>query len=243
MHLSNREQQASTSSARIMSILAQDPIRILLVDQHALVRAGLRLLIESRPGFAVIGETCHAAEARVLAAKENPDIILYELGEDQDDSLDSIAELLAAAPRARLLLVTGGHNAKAHHRAVQQGAIGIVFKDQPADVLFKAIEKVHAGEAWFDRAMVADVITNISRTRAAAVDPEAERIATVSEREREIIMLIGMGLKNKEIGERLCISEITVRHHLTSIFSKLGTSDRLELVIYAYQNGLAELPR
>ncbi len=223
--------------------MTKDPIRILLIDRHALVRAGLRVLLESRSGLIVVGEASDSAEALTLAAKEDPDIILYESDEEHAESVDCIAELLAAARKARVVLVTGGRNTEVHHRAVRQGAIGIVFKDQPADVLFKAIEKIHAGEAWFDRTMVANVLTQFSRARNGPANPNAEKIATLSEREREIITLIGMGLKNKEIGERLYISEITVRHHLTSVFAKLGTADRLELVIYAYQNGLAQLPR
>ncbi|MEW5720509.1 MAG: response regulator transcription factor [Chloroflexota bacterium] len=226
-----------------MSVITKVPIRILLVDRHALVRAGLRVLLESRPGLIVVGEASGSAEALTLAAKEDPDIILYEPEEEQEEGIERIAEWLAGARKARLLLVTDGRDTEVHHRAVRLGAIGVVFKDQSAEVLFKAIEKIHAGEAWFDRTMVANVLTQFSRARAPATNPEAEKIAALSEREREIITLIGMGLKNKEIGDRLCISEITVRHHLTSVFAKLGTSDRLELVIYAYQNGLAQLPR
>jgi DNA-binding NarL/FixJ family response regulator len=123
------------------------------------------------------------------------------------------------------------------------GAMGVVPKTSNRQTLYKAIEKVHAGEVWIDRAMIANVLTQLSRSRLDdETDPEAARIASLSDREREVITLIGKGLKNKEIAARLTISEITVRHHLSSIYSKLNVADRLELTIYAYRNGLADLP-
>lgn len=221
-----------------------NPIRILLVDKHALVRAGLSLVIGGHPEFHVVGEADDPSDALELARQEQPEIILFEFDQDQGMSLEFIPQLLDAAQKARLLLVTGERDVQVHQRAAQLGAMGVVLKDQQTDVLIKAIVKVNAGEAWFDRSVVANVLTKFSRARNLEnADPEVEKIATLSPREREIILLIGEGLKNQQIAERLFLSETTVRHHLTSIFSKLGVSDRLELIIYAYQRGLAQLPR
>ena len=132
---------------------------------------------------------------------------------------------------------------KAQQHALRLGASGIVGKDQPADVLFKAIEKVHAGEVWVDRVLMATILGAMSSTgERRTADPEAAKIALLTARERQIIAVVGEGLKNKRIAERLRISEATVRHHLTSIFDKLGVSGRLELTVYAYQHGLSKLP-
>jgi len=110
--------------------------------------------------------------------------------------------------------------------------------------LLKAITKVYAGEIWFDRSMMGSVLSQMSRVgKGNNQDPEAVKMATLTEREREIITLIGEGLKNKQIADRLFISETTVRHHLTSIFAKLEVSDRLELIIYAFRHNLAQSPR
>ena len=109
-------------------------------------------------------------------------------------------------------------------------------------MLVKAVRKVHAGEVWLDRVMMADVLTRITRGGENRDNPEAAKISSLSAREREVVDLIGMGLKNKEIAERLFLSEVTIRHHLTSIYNKLGVSDRLELLIYAYRHGLVQLP-
>ncbi len=123
------------------------------------------------------------------------------------------------------------------------GAMGLVFKEKAAEVVIRAIERVHAGEVWFDRTLIGNVLTELSRASATKkLDPEATKITKLTEREREIAALIGEGLKNKQIANRLFISETTVRHHLTSVFDKLGVTDRLELIIYAYRHGLAKPP-
>jgi two-component system nitrate/nitrite response regulator NarL len=121
------------------------------------------------------------------------------------------------------------------------GAMGVVLKEHAAEVLIKAINKVHQGEVWLDRSMMGTVLDEM--TQAPEIDPEGARIASLSDREREVIALIAEGLKNKQIAQRLFISETTVTHHLSSIFSKLDVSDRLELIIYAFRHGLAQLPR
>ncbi len=223
---------------------ATSRIRVLIVDDHAVVRAGLRMLIESHPGLIVAGEAKNRYDALAVAAHEHPDIILLDLNLSGESGLDIIPELLAIANGTRILVLTGVRDLEAHQQAVRLGAMGVVLKDQPAEVMLKAIAKVHAGEVWIDRAMMASVLSDLSRGRAApAADPEAAKLATLTEREREVTRLISKGLKNRQIAERLFISETTVRHHLTSIFSKLGVSDRLELVIYAYRYSLAKPPR
>jgi len=219
-------------------------IRVLLVDDHAVVRTGLRMLIESRPALEVVGEAATSAEARALARTTQPDIILLDLDLGDESGLDLLPNLIEAAPQARVILLTGMRDAEQHRRAVRLGAMGLVLKDQAIDVLVKAIEKVAAGEAWLDPVMVASVLNEMARTRESGqIDPEAVKIALLTEREREVIALICEGLQNKHIGQRLSITETTVRHHLTSIFDKLGLTNRLELVIYAYRHGLAEPAR
>jgi len=121
------------------------------------------------------------------------------------------------------------------------GAIGVVLKLEAARILTKAIRKVHAGEAWLNRTMVANAMSELQTKERKDRDPEQSKIASLTARESEIIALIGEGLRNKAIAERLYISEKTVRHHLTSIFNKLEVSDRLELIIYAFEHDLAKV--
>ena len=223
------------------SVSAVRPIRVLLVDDHALVRAGLRMLIESQPGLTVVGEACGRAGAVTIAASERPDIILLDLDLGDESGLDLIPDLRGTGPGVRILILTGLRDAEAHRRAMRLGAVGLVQKEMAGEVLIKAIEKVNAGEVWLDRATTASLFAELSEA-AEKTDVQFARIASLSCREREVIALIGEGLNNKRIAERLFISETTVRHHLTSIFNKLGVADRLELLVYAYRNKLAGPP-
>ncbi len=216
------------------------PIRLVIIDKHVLVRAGLRALLDSYPQFEIVGEADPCDEALEMVRQQQPDLILFEIAGDQSKNLDLIPQLLDATKHTRLLLLTGETDTHLHHQAAQVGAMGVVLKEQSPDVLVKAITKVHAGEAWFDRTTIANVLSQMSRGRSN--DSDAQKIATLSPREREIITLVGAGLKNQQIADKLGLSEVTVRHHLTSIFAKLGVSDRLELIIYAYQRNLARLP-
>ena len=202
------------------------------------------MLIESRSGLKVVGEAGNRAEALTVAAREQPDIILLDLDLRGVNALDFLPELFTAAEDARVIILTAVHDPEAYHRAMLLGAMGLVFKEKAAEVVIRAIERVHAGEVWFDRTLIGNVLTELSRASATKkLDPEAAKVSKLTEREREIAALIGEGLKNKQIANRLFISETTVRHHLTSVFDKLGVTDRLELIIYAYRHGLAKPPR
>jgi two-component system, NarL family, nitrate/nitrite response regulator NarL len=218
-------------------------IKVLLVDDHAMFRTGLRLAIESRPEIKVVAEAANRAEALAAVESARPDIILLDLDLGDDSGFDLLPELIANDNPARVILLTGLRDPEVHRQAVRMGAVGLVLKEHAVENVLKAIEKVHAGEAWLDRAMIATILRERAQPDTLERDAEADKVATLTDRERQVIRLIGEGLKNKEIADRMCISEATVRHHLTSVFNKLGVSDRLELVIYAYQHGLAELPR
>jgi DNA-binding NarL/FixJ family response regulator len=120
--------------------------------------------------------------------------------------------------------------------------MGIVLKQQAAELLLKAIRKVHDGEVWIDRSMMGSVLDEVRSEKREEINSQAAKIGALTAREREVIALVSEGLKNKAIGERLFISETTVTHHLSSIYSKLGVSDRLELVVYAFANNLTKKP-
>jgi two-component system, NarL family, nitrate/nitrite response regulator NarL len=223
-----------------MTATPMQAIRVLLIEDHAVVQAGLRLLIESRRELVVVGAATNHADALALAAREQPHIILLDLDLGIENGLDLLPGLLATAGQARVLILTGVRDVNEHHQAIRQGAMGLVLKEQAPDVLLKAIEKVHAGEVWLDRAMLARVLSEMVAGGARPVNTVAARIARLTEREREVIALVNEGLKNKQISDRLSISETTVRHHLTSIFAKLGVESRLELVIFAHRHGLSK---
>ncbi len=181
-------------------------------------------------------------EALELASQEQPDIVLLHESLNDTIGLDLISQLATVISKPRIILVTAMTDSHYHVQAMQNGAMGVVITQQSPEVLYRAIEKVHAGEVWLDRSLIASFLVNSQKNKTAAIDPQARKIALLSAREREVISLVGEGLKNQQIADQLFLSEVTIRHHLTSIFKKLAVTDRLELVIYAYQNGLAQLP-
>ncbi len=220
------------------------PIRILMIDDHAVLRAGLRMIIESHPGMVVVGEAENRRESLAAIEHEPPDIILLDLDLGDESGLDLLPELLTAVHDARIILLTGLRDPEVQRRAILLGAMGLVSKQKAADTVIRAIEKVYAGEVWLDRAMIASILNDrVGTSVTPDQSVEALRIAKLTEREREVIRLIGEGIKNRQIAERMYISEATVRHHLTSVFAKLGVADRFELVIYAFQHSLAKLPQ
>ena len=221
--------------------MSERPITVMIVDDHVVIRSGLRMLIEHDQQMRVVAMAGNQAEALERAAKETPDVIVLDLLLGDEDALAFLPELCEASPKSRVLVLTGVQNPDAHRRAIRRGAMGIVLKEHAADQLLKAIEKVNKGEVWIERSMMGSMIQELSKP--PIIDPELTKIESLTEREREVIALVGEGLKNKQVGERLFISETTVTHHLSSVFSKLDVSDRLELIIYAFRHGLAKMPK
>ena len=218
-------------------------IRILLINIDAIARSGVKLLLESRPGLKVIAETGEKETAIKLGGQVQPDIFLFHDCGENPIGFELFSDLFALNIKPRIILLTSQNDSQYHLHAVKKGVLGVVGAHNSPDVLFKAIEKVHAGEVWLDRSLIANYFIQASHgAMTPSPAPQAARISSLSDREREIISLVGEGLKNQQIADQLYLSEVTVRHHLTSIYRKLSVSDRLELVIYAYQNNLAQLP-
>jgi DNA-binding NarL/FixJ family response regulator len=223
----------------------QKPIRVLLIDDHIILRAGLRLLVEKQTNAAVIGEARDRSEALEIAASEQPDIVLLNLDLRSESGLELIPQLLAAMKHGRVIALTGLRDSGEQARAIQLGASGLVLKDDEVSHLINAIERVHQGEFWFEPSVsskllgrIAIIAENIGKT-----NPESVKGSVLTKRELEIIALVSEGMKNKQIADRLFISEGTVRNHLTVIFDKLNISDRFELIIYALRHKLVTPPK
>lgn len=221
---------------------ASPPIRLLLVHDQQLVRAGLRLLLEREPDFYILAEAANVAQA-LEAATTNPDIILLKLKLGSESGLDVLPQLSEISTQARVIVLIESSDAELQQRAVKHGAMGVVVKTESPAVLVEAIRKVHSGEVWLHQAVVASVLWDLVHPKKPTLPAdEVPKHQCLTEREREVISLVGEGLRNKQMAERLYISEATVRHYLTSIFEKVEVTDRLGLIIYAYQHGLAQLP-
>lgn len=209
------------------------PIQVLIIEDHLIMSTALRLLLNSQENLCVVGEASNKDTARQMAASMAPDIVLLDLFLTDGESVSLIPDLLSLSPGARVVVLTGAPDTALHRRALTLGATGLVLKEQPADVLLSAIERVYQGEVWIDRSLLAELMTPVPPPVAGPID-------TLTHREREIIGAVGLGLRNKQIAERFFISERTVHNHLASIFRKLEVGDRLELAIYAGNHGLLE---
>jgi len=225
-----------------MTSPSQNPIRILLVDDHQSFLWGMVKLIESDSAtMTVIGTAADIPEALVIAQREQPDIILLDIDLNGINSLDSLP-ILREVTSALVLILTGVRDPETHDRAVLSGARGVVQKEAQAELILKAIRKVHEGEIWLDRAATSRVFNKLLDHSSNPVSPEATRIASLTLREREIIdVIIKQGRStNKQIAVHLNMSEHTLRNHLSSIYGKLEVENRLELAMYAVKHRISE---
>jgi DNA-binding NarL/FixJ family response regulator len=218
------------------------PIRVLIADGQPIVREGLRSVLSQQPSVTIIGEAQDGVEAIEKTVQLDPDIVLMDIEMPRVDGLTVLRSIQTRAPRSKILLFASSQHKEEFVEAMKLGCSGVLLKESPVTLIEKSVQKVFAGEIWLDSNTTAAVI----RQFAAPVEysapvsngkPNRER-AQLSQREREIIVLIAQGYKNKEIAEKMFITEQTVKNHLHNVFDKLGVSDRLELALYAIHNSL-----
>ena len=216
-----------------MQLREVKPINVFLVDDHRTILWGLERLVESAaPHMAVVGIASNCAELFAKLSGAKPDVILLDLDLGGENSLDCLEEL-AQRTTAQVLVLTGSSDPEVHQRAVVRGARGVVHKQESADVLLRAIEKVHHGEIWLERAALGRVMATLAR--GPGKDPDAAKIGALTPKERQIVDTVvkEKGARNKLIADKLHMSEHTLRNHLTTIYSKLEVEGRMELYLYA----------
>jgi two-component system, NarL family, nitrate/nitrite response regulator NarL len=213
-------------------------IRILIADDHPIFRDGLRKLLSLEEDFQVIGEAEDGKEAVDMVQKLSPDILLLDLKMPNLSGIGALEALGDKFKSTRVIVLTASEDEAAVVQAMRMGTAGIVLKQTATDLLIKSIRKVYDGEIWLDSRMTTAVMKEFSQPA-----PVREPIKTVlSTREREVVALVCQGFRNKEIAEKMFISEQTVKNHLHNIFDKLGVSDRLELALFAIHKKLNEPP-
>jgi DNA-binding NarL/FixJ family response regulator len=215
-------------------------IRVCIIEDHAIVRAGIRMLVESEEGIEVIFEATSASEALVAGRKICPDVILLDISLGSENGLNFIPQLVRDFAPVQVLVVTATEDVETHLMAMESGASGIVLKEQAPEILVKALHAVYAGDPWMGRAVSVAALKKLVRVNAekARIDPEEAKIATLTPREREVVGAVACGFNGPRIASKFRISEATVRHHITSILSKLEVSNKLELAVYAFRHGL-----
>lgn len=217
------------------------PIRIVIADDHPIFRDGLRRLLEAEPGLKVIGEACDGKEAVKLAIEMKPDILLLDLAMPRHTGLDALRDLSAttgATGPVRIILLTAAAEKKQIVEALQLGARGVVLKDSATQLLLKSIHAVMSGEYWVGRDSVSNLVQYLRNLMQSSGEESKQKKFGLTPRELEIVSAVVAGYSNREIAEYFKISEDTVKHHLSNIFDKLGVSTRLELALFAVNQGL-----
>ncbi len=209
-----------------------EPIRVLVADDHAVVREGLRTFLELQEGIEVVAEAGDGAEAIELAERLRPNVILMDLVMPRLDGLDAMRVLQQGLPEARVIVLTSFADDEKLLPAIRAGAAGYLLKNVQPQELARAIRAAHAGEALLDPAVAARLV------EAIAERGSDERAHQLTPREREVLELIGRGLSNKRIARELGVAEKTVKTHVSHVLGKLGVSDRTQAALYAVRTGL-----
>src|SRR5918992_4426977 len=213
------------------------PVRLLVVDDHPVVRQGLRTFLETRPDFEVVGEAGDGTTAVDAAASLRPDVILMDLVMPGVDGLEAIGRIRAAEPAARILVLTSFASADQVLPALRAGAAGYLLKDAAPAEVEAAIRAVHRGEGLLDPAVTATVLAEVAHPGTASAPPGGDAadpgFASLTPREREVLGLLGRGLSNAAIARELFVAEKTVKTHVSSILAKLRLTDRTQAALYA----------
>lgn len=221
------------------------PIRVLLVDDHRTMLWGLEKLIDGEmPRMQVVGKATSCAAAIEIAAETLPDVAVVDLDLGGENGAEMIPRLVNGRG-TRVLILTGMRDSKAHETSILRGACGLVLKQEPAETLLKAIEKVHQGQLWLDRTTTGRIFIELSKPkRDATTDRNGPKLESLTAREREVVrqVVLAPGADNRRLAEELEMGEHTLRNHLSRIYDKLGVPNRLELYVYAQRHGLSSVP-
>ncbi|MET0230251.1 MAG: response regulator transcription factor [Rhodanobacteraceae bacterium] len=214
-----------------------NPIRVVIADDHVLVRQGIRAFLETHADLSIVGEAEDADSAVALVTKHRPDVALVDLVMP-GGGIESTRPIRAVSPTTQVVLLTSFEDAQQIVAAVQAGALSCLLKDVDADALAEALRKAASGEAVLHPRVAARLMDALRRGPA----PGSEVLETLSQREREVLALIAEGLSNQQIADRLGIGEKTVKTHVSNVLGKLNVSDRTQAAVYAWKSGLKQRP-
>jgi NarL family two-component system response regulator LiaR len=211
-----------------------EPITVLLVDDHAMVRMGLRAFFSTLDDLVVVGEAATGEEAVALVQQHAPDVVVMDLMLPGMDGVQATQRVKKASPRTQVIVLTSYHEDEHIFPAIRAGALSYVLKDIDPDDLAEAIRRAHAGEAVLHPRVAARMVQELHGAREARPNPFSE----LTERELDVLRLVAAGQSNKEIAASLVISEKTVKSHISNILGKLHLADRTQAAVYAWQEGI-----
>jgi NarL family two-component system response regulator LiaR len=214
------------------------PIRLLIADDHHIVRKGIKVLLATEKDMQVVGEAENGAEAVEKAAALEPDVILMDIVMPGMDGIEATRRITSARPESRILVLTSFAADDKVFPAVKAGALGYLLKDSTPEQLIEAIRQVHRGEPSLEPAIARKVLQELSHPGGGTGKPTSEPL---TEREMEVLRLIAQGMSNKEIAAKIFVAEWTVRSHVSNILGKLHLASRTQAALYAIRTGLASL--
>jgi DNA-binding NarL/FixJ family response regulator len=209
-------------------------IRVLIVDDQPLARRGFKAVLEATGAIEVVAEAGDGAQALELARRHDPDVVLMDVRMPVMDGIEATRRM----PRQKVLILTTFGLDDYIIEALRAGASGFLLKDAPVEELIRAVRSVAAGDAQLSPAVTKRLLDQVARRLPAAVERDTEVLAQLTEREREVLRLLSAGMSNAEIANALVLSEPTIKTHVSNVLQKLGLRDRVQAVIYAYENGL-----
>jgi NarL family two-component system response regulator LiaR len=218
---------------------AVNKIRILLADDHVVVREGTRELLERQDDIEVVAEAGDGEEAVLLASSHNPDMVIMDIAMPKLDGIEATRQIKAARPTTAVLVLTAYDDDQYIFALLEAGAAGYLLKDVHADELVRAIRAVHAGESVLHPTVARKVLNRFTRAHEKTI--EAESVEQLSQREMEVLRLAAQGMTNRQIANELVISERTVQAHLSNVFGKMGVGSRTEAVLYGLRKGWLSL--
>ena len=210
------------------------PIRVLIADDQPLARAGFKAVLEATGGVQVVAEAQDGDQAVELARRHDPDVVLMDIRMPGTDGIEATRRM----PNQKVLILTTFGLDDYIIEALRAGASGFLLKDAPVEELVRAVRTVAAGDAQLSPAVTKRLLEQVARRLPAAVPRDSGALADLTERELEVLRLLAAGMSNAEIAATLVVSEPTVKSHVSNVLQKLGLRDRVQAVIYAYENGL-----
>jgi two-component system NarL family response regulator len=218
-----------------------EPIRVLVVDDHAVFRRGLQMVLEQEPDIEVVGEAGDGAEAVTMAANTAPDIVLLDVRMPKRGGIDACTAIKDAVPSVAIIMLTISDEEADLYDAIKAGAVGYLLKDIPIDEVATAVRAVRGGQSYISPSMASKLLTEFATMVRRSDERQQLPAPKLTDREMEVLKLVAKGLNNRDIAKQLFISENTVKNHIRNILEKLQLHSRMEAVVYAVREKLLEI--
>jgi two-component system NarL family response regulator len=233
--------QAEVASEPAPGVTGSEPIRVLVVDDHAVFRRGLQMVLEQEPDIEVVGEAGDGAEAVTMAANTAPDIVLLDVRMPKRGGIDACTAIKDAVPSVAIIMLTISDEEADLYDAIKAGAVGYLLKDIPIDEVATAVRAVRGGQSYISPSMASKLLTEFATMVRRSDERQQLPAPKLTDREMEVLKLVAKGLNNRDIAKQLFISENTVKNHIRNILEKLQLHSRMEAVVYAVREKLLEI--